>query len=248
MAFLSFLKLFVFGLSFSLVLASIEYPLFAIDDVYSVQENSPLTCFNVIENDIGLGIVNSTLSIVQSPSDGGFANVTGGEICYQPLPFATQSETLTYKVCDLYSFCSEAVVTLIINVVHYPPFIENDNYTLNQWDFLASFDVLANDWDNDSPFLMDSFQIVQSPTYGEAYIDTANFTIIYTPYPRFFGNDTLAYNICDYFLECSIGYVFINVLQKCYACETCNQYQSTFTLQTQKIESSFAKFFSESKK
>lgn len=82
--------------------------------------------------------------------------------------------------------------------------------------------------------------IVRNPKFGEVSIDIGTKTITYTPYARFKGDDSFKYAICDHpknlkEQKCSIGKVYIQVDEKCLACEHCARYIHTFNHHTQKV-------------
>ena len=145
-------------------------PPVAVDDNYSLAEDSDLTNINVIENDTDNE--NDDLSITSiSYSGSGIANINsdGVSIDYTPEADFNGTEDVTYTVSDGL-LTSEGTLTITVTPVNDAPVSVNDIIELNEGGLITilqnnELSLLHNDSDIDEDDL--STFIVDSPLYGE---------------------------------------------------------------------------------
>jgi VCBS repeat-containing protein len=166
----------------------------AVDDLYSVLEDSSNNTLMVMTNDSD-GDGDDTLSLlaVGTPDQGGTAVISGSDILYTPIADFTGTETFTYTIQDLGGLTDTATVTISVDNVNDAPTAVDDSYTINE-DNSSALTVLDNDSDIDVGDSL-SLSAVSSPVNGTAVL--SGTTILYTPAPDFFGSDTFTYTIQD---------------------------------------------------
>jgi hypothetical protein len=121
----------------------------AINDAYSIDEDSGPHSFNVLANDTlaGGGIpAGATVRIVNEPRLGAAA-VLGQSISYTPSLNAFGSDTLTYTVEVSGQVSAPALVAITIRGINDPPVANPDSFTTLVGE--SNLNVLANDTDPD---------------------------------------------------------------------------------------------------
>ncbi|MBN2165825.1 MAG: tandem-95 repeat protein [Marinilabiliaceae bacterium] len=192
-----------------------------INDTAETNEDTPVK-IDVLHNDTDLqnNINKATLTITTQPLHGkAEVLTTENVILYTPDLNYNGNDKFSYSVCDETSYCDEAQVSIQINPINDKPNAINDNIFTGE-NTSINITVLNNDNDsNDALGGIDasSLNIVTFPQNGSVII-LPNYTINYTPYFGFYGNDTIKYSISD------IGYpiptlkdtafVFIEVSRK----------------------------------
>ena len=92
-----------------------------------------------------------------------------------------------------------------------PPIALNDTSTV-AYGSVDTIDVLANDSDPEGGILNTRYVEFLGPRNGTAYVLNEN-QIIYTPNPAYIGKDSFQYFSCDVTSECSIAWIFMEVLE-----------------------------------
>lgn len=191
--------------------------LVATDDAFTIDEDSGLHTFDVLDNDSGSS--NLTITGVSTPSDGGVVEITNdGKINYTPAAnFPINSTTpliatFTYTVTDSFtSQTADATVAITVNPVNDPPTANDDAYPA---DFDPTRDrdeikllredevtpaqliVILNDAvtpDEEIP----GISAVESTTGATLAIRNANTAVNYLAAPNVFGIDTFTYTLTD---------------------------------------------------
>jgi len=157
---------------------------------------NPPVLIDVLANDSAAAgsLVPATLAVVSPPANG-TAAVESGKIRYTPAAGVTPDDRFTYRVCDTFAVCGQAVVTVATTVPNRPPVARPDSYEISTGTTLhpAAPGILANDSDPDPG---DSIQarLVRGVTNGNLLLKSSGeFT--YTPHGP--GIDTFTYHAID---------------------------------------------------
>ncbi len=128
-----------------------------------------------------------------------FGSVTvniSGTASYIPNPNFCGTDTFLYRAYDQYSnFADPVSATLQITCVNDPPVAVNDSFTVTG--SLTTMDVLANDTDPDSPYVVQSFSLTgfTQPTHGSIVINANKFD--YAVNVGYIGPDSFTYSMVD---------------------------------------------------
>ncbi|MCB8945746.1 MAG: tandem-95 repeat protein, partial [Ardenticatenaceae bacterium] len=175
----------------SLTVTSINKPPTAVNDSYTVDENSSDNLFAVLTNDMDLDGDDLLLEAVSVPANG-TATISGTVILYTPAPNYFGPDTFSYIISDGL-VTDTAVVSLTVTSVNQPPTAVADSYTVAQNSSHNLFTILANDMDLDGDSL--TLESVSTPAHGTATI--SGTLLLYTPTPDFAGADSFTYTISD---------------------------------------------------
>ena len=164
----------------------------AVDDMFSVLEDSSHNAFNVLVNDGDVDGDALSITAVTSATHG-TAAISGTHILYTPEANFVGMDVFTYTISDGV-LADTAVVTISVDNENDAPTAVDDAYTVDEGSSDNLLDVLSNDSDID---VGDSLSVtaVTSPTNGTAII--SGTIILYTPYPDFIGTDSFTYTITD---------------------------------------------------
>jgi VCBS repeat-containing protein len=164
----------------------------AVDDSYSVSEDSSNNVLDVLVNDsdIDVGDVLSVTAVF-FPSNG-TATISGTAVLYTPVPDFFGTDVFSYTVSDG-ALTDTAVVTVTVVNINDGPTAFADAYPVDENSSDNIFAVLANDSDVDGDSL--SIVSVDGAGHGTAVISGTN--ILYTPNLDFVGIDTFTYTISD---------------------------------------------------
>jgi hypothetical protein len=122
-------------------------PPVAVNDAFTVLEDSDVTAFDILDNDTHGSPV--TVTIVSDPTLGtATIDPNTGEIEYQPNPDANGTDSFTYRVTSGGFTSNDGLVTITITPVNDVPVAVNDT-ALTVARFNTTLDVLANDTDVD---------------------------------------------------------------------------------------------------
>lgn len=122
----------------------------------------------------------------------------------------------------------EIVVTTLAVVGNDPPVANNDEIKA-RINTPATFEVLANDVDQDGVLLPETIAIVSQPNNGTLDLNTTTGEITYTPSLDFLGNDQFTYTVEDDEAGISnIATVFIEVLGENQPPEAVEDFATTF--------------------
>jgi hypothetical protein len=154
-------------------------PPVAVDDAFTVNEDSAATGFDLTGNDTDPddgAFVLGTLTILSSPASGSLGAPVGGTVAYTPDPEYSGPDSFTYEICDATALCDSATVTITVDPVDDDPVANNDTAGTGE-DTPVIIDVDNNDTDPDGNL---------DPT-----------SVTYTPNLNFNGADSFTYQICD---------------------------------------------------
>jgi uncharacterized repeat protein (TIGR01451 family) len=179
------------------------------------KDNDPLSVTRFTVNS-----TNYNAGTTASLSQGALTINSNGSFTFNPaLNYYGTLPIITYTITDGELFAS-STLTITVTPVNDPP-VANDDYIYTAENTPSNINVLANDNDNadgsDGGLNPASLKITRQPANGTMVI-LPNFTINYTPFFGFFGQDDAEYEICDvgYPLpsECSRATIFINVTRR----------------------------------
>lgn len=180
-------------------------PPLAINDINTTFVNTPVTG-NVLTNDKdpeGDVLTVSTQSNAATTAGGTVTVNAYGTYTYTPKAGFVGEDTFTYQVCDTYSSCSTATVTIQVlspaGIGNNPPVANDDAYQGSE-NVTVSGNVISNDFDVDGNLNMTSVTLVGSApntlTEGTLTLN-ANGTFTFVPVNGFKGNVSFTYQVCD---------------------------------------------------
>ena len=171
-------------------------PPFAINDLESTQENTPIE-INVSDNDYDLdGALDlDSIDITIPPSHGTtLIQPNTGIVTYTPPTDYSGQDFFYYTIDDNQGTTSnQALVNITIIHLNQPPNTTNDFFNVNENSTNNILTILDNDYDVDG----DQIQIntITNPLHGTATHNGQ--TITYTPTVGYAGSDTFEYSIID---------------------------------------------------
>ena len=190
---------------------NIPYPPQAAVDYCNGIENQTLVC-SVMGNDfdINMDLDTASLEVISPPVFASvFVDTVSGQIVLYPDPYYNGPDTLQYRICDQSSLCDTALVFVYIAPVFDPPL--NDTYVLFE-DSISYLNILENDIFPYQTVDTASLFLASQPQNGNAQLDFASGSIVYTPAQDFYGEDSLDYRICDDQGHCGTARVYLSIL------------------------------------
>ncbi|MEH6406134.1 MAG: Ig-like domain-containing protein [Leeuwenhoekiella sp.] len=183
----------------------------AVDDAFTVDEDSENNDFKILDNDDFGGDGPGTLTLVVAPLNGIASvnnngtpnNAIDDKISYTPNANYYGEDSLSYSIIDPDGSSSQAIVNITINPDPSDlPTANDDIYSVVEDSNENIFTILTNDdfgWDGAG-----MIQILTSPIHGLAYVvdngtpaDPTDDTIGYVPDENYNGVDSLKYVISD---------------------------------------------------
>ncbi len=167
-------------------------------DSFTVQQDSGVTRFAVLDNDSDADGDTLTITEITNISNGGTATVNGTRIDYQPASGFSGVESFTYAVSDGKGGTATAKVSVTVNAVatstNSAPTAKADTYSVDQDSTATDLNVLANDSDPDGDTL--TITAVSEPNNG-GYATIKGTAINYEPAYGYAGSETFTYTISD---------------------------------------------------
>lgn len=185
----------------------------AVDDFYSVDEDSLLTVnsIGVLQNDTNTQNSNTFLAIIQTST--GFGTITlnsDGSFTYQPNANFASTDSFTYVANNGTDSSNEATVTLTVNPINDAPTASDDSYTISEDSALVI--VAPGVIDNDSDVDGDSLSsLIDTSTNDGILVLSSDGSFTYTPNANFVGSDSFTYHVNDGTLDSNIATVDITV-------------------------------------
>jgi uncharacterized repeat protein (TIGR01451 family)/gliding motility-associated-like protein len=170
----------------------------AVNDAATTDEQTAVV-INVVANDYDPqgDFDYSSVRVVTTPGHGTISiNPTTGAITYTPSHDYSGSDQLTYEVCDLTHFCSQALVNITVTPLKDIPVAIDDIASVDEDGVLIGTSVLYNDFDPDFSPLIVSTTPVSGPSHGSLEL-RSDGTYTYTPVANFNGTDSFVYQVCD---------------------------------------------------
>jgi large repetitive protein len=176
-------------------------------ETFTMQEDGVLSGY-VGANDYDPNIEPILWPLANGPDFGGFAwDVYAGTFTYSPDADFNGTEQIVYLVCDECGACVPAVLTIIVEPVNDPPYVENEEANVLE-DQLLSGDLSWNDYEPDNEAMV--YSVVTPPASGQFILNSAG-AYTYQPALNFFGTQTIAYSVCDPSGACTQGTLVITV-------------------------------------
>ena len=147
----------------------------------------------------------STFKLIKNPKLGTIKLALDGSFSYTPFTGKLGLDTMNYQVCDLFGLCDTGTLEIEI-VQNSPPVARNDNFQTTGriiHDFVSSND---RDPDGNSMF----FKLLTNPKLGTVSINVQG-EFVYEPYQSANGIDSMLYEVCDNYGECSTAFLIIKV-------------------------------------
>ena len=175
----------------------------AMDDVFSVDQNSVENSLSVLDND--LTSINGPIfvNVVTQPNRGGIASIgpAGQSVIYTPVSGFSGIEEFQYTIQDQAGAISTATVTVTV-IPSTPAIAVDDSFDVLENSDLNVLDVLANDVSGQNPPIM--IVDVDNAPNGTVVIDRngtpddpRDDVLLYTPNNGFGGTDQFDYTIRD---------------------------------------------------
>jgi uncharacterized repeat protein (TIGR01451 family)/uncharacterized protein (TIGR03382 family) len=175
----------------------VDEVLSAVDDAFTVAEDSADNVLNVLANDSG-GTGTLTVTAVTQPATGGTVTLNAGVVTFTPTPNFFGTVTFTYTVSDDAGGTDTATVTVTVENVNDPPTGRPDTYTVPGNSGATTLPVLDNDSsapDRDETLTVDS--VTQPATGGTVSVAPGGTGVVFTPAPGFSGQVTFTYTVSD---------------------------------------------------
>ncbi|WP_461205011.1 Ig-like domain-containing protein [Clostridium sp. DL1XJH146] len=180
----------------------------AVDDAFTVEEDSVDNVFAVLINDTDVDGDTLAIDSVTTSEDGTVEkeidSVTGvetGKLIYKPAANYIDIEIITYTISDGNGGTSTANVTITINSVNDDPIAMNDAFTVEEDSENNVLAVLVNDTDIDGDTLSIDSASTSADGTVEKEIDSVTGAetgkLIYKPAANFHGEETITYTISD---------------------------------------------------
>ena len=166
-------------------------PPVAVNDAYTVDQNSSANNLNVLANDSDPDGDALTVTTVGTPAHG-TAVIVNNRINYTPAPGYAGPDIFTYSIADGRGGSATASVAITVQIANRPPVARDDSFLIsNQF---TDLDVLANDSDPDGDAL--TIVAVTQPPFGTVAINAGGKSLRYTK-PFVFNQTTFTYTISD---------------------------------------------------
>lgn len=180
----------------------------AMDDSFSVEEDSIGNIFTVLDNDTDPDALPLSLRVINNGPGNGIANIRNGVLIdYQPAAGFSGTDSFTYTVVDSGGLTATAAVVVNVLTVNDPPEANNDSVSTLE-NTPVEVAVLTNDTDPEG----DALTITQIGTPANGSVtDNGNGVILYTPATDFFGTDLFEYTVSDDNGGSAVGIVSIVV-------------------------------------
>ena len=186
------------SVSFGNAILAIGQNFAAVDDQFTVDEDSGSTTLDVLGNDSASGS-NTVLSVVSvtQPAIGGSVTLTDGVVAFTPAEDFNGTAEFTYRVSNNDGVQEDASVTVTVNPVNDPPVAVSDSFQVDQDSSDNSLDVLSND--SIAPDAGETLIVTQvtSASNGTVSVSNDGGSLVYTPNAGFSGVDSVTYTISD---------------------------------------------------
>jgi YVTN family beta-propeller protein len=164
----------------------------AVDDTFTVDEDSDFTVIDVLGNDTDADGDDLTVTGV-SDTENGSAAIENGVLTYAPDGNFAGSDSFTYTVSDGNGGTATATVTVTVSPVNDAPVAVDDVAAVAEDSGPTVIDVLGNDTDPDD----DDLTVAGVGDTENGSVAIENGSITYTPDADFDGTDSFTYTISD---------------------------------------------------
>ncbi|MBT5709131.1 MAG: tandem-95 repeat protein, partial [Verrucomicrobia bacterium] len=168
------------------------------NDQFTIEEDSGLALFPVLDNDTFLPDPEELLTLIAvTPTEsGGEVSLSEGRLSYQPPAHFFGSDSFSYAIQDEAGDVANASVTIVVNSVNDPPQLMDDSLSIAAETAEISIDVLSND--STAPELDERLELI-GVTQGEhgAKVSVEDGKVVYVPAAGFVGLDRFTYSAGD---------------------------------------------------
>jgi hypothetical protein len=181
---------------FTLTVVAENTPPTAVDDAYTLPEDSPAALLAVLANDTDpdFGDALSVVAVTVDPRDGAAAVDPGG-VRFTPAADRFGAVTLVYEVSDGHA-TDLATVTISLTPSNDPPTAVDDAFTVGPDSASAPVAVLAND--SSAPDDPETLTVTAVSGYaGEGAVILVGGVVYYQPPAGFTGEETFQYSVAD---------------------------------------------------
>ena len=171
----------------------------AVDDSFSVDENSTTVTLPVLDNDDDAPDTGETLTIIAvgvAPTGTVSISSTNTSLTYSAAPGQLYTEAFTYTIDDGNGGRATAAVTVTVDNVNNAPDAFDDTFNVLADSSNNLLDVLSNDSDQDLGDLLSISAVGPTNNGGTASI-SGTTTIVYTPALSFSGQEVFTYTASD---------------------------------------------------
>jgi hypothetical protein len=199
-----------------------NYPVFALDDYYTINEGETLNAYTILKNDYATGgfELQEPPTIQTGVSNGTLILNNDGTFIYTPNYGFTGVDMFTYEICndDDPPSCATAEAHIIVLPNEYLDdnlLANNDAYTVMKYHTLEVETVADGVMGNDKYTCAEPFvTLLDNVEHGELTL-AADGTFTYTPTLGYAGPDGFTYILCceDSDVDCDTAYVFIMVIE-----------------------------------
>lgn len=188
-------------------------PPIAVNDTYSVNQNTVLNGTSVLDNDDATDgpALNIQTTTISGPNHGVLIINSDGTFVYTPHNNFFGIDQFQYLICDgaIPALCDTALVVINVIQVNQTPTVLNE-YISTFVNVTANGNVLNNDSDPDGTLSVNTTPVLNAAN-GTFSIDAlGNFS--YIPNVNYIGNDTVIVLVCDNGGICIDDTLFITVL------------------------------------
>jgi ELWxxDGT repeat protein/VCBS repeat-containing protein len=178
----------------------VNTPPLALNDTYSVNEDTLLSGETVLTNDTDpdTGTAPPSAQLLAAPTNAAtFTFNPNGTFSYTPRANFNGTDSFTYAARDaLGGVSGAATVTIAVNAVNDAPIANPDTYSTSEDTPLTGSTVLVNDTDPDGA-PPTSAQLVTAPSNAASFTLNPDGTFNYTPRANFNGTDSFTYSARD---------------------------------------------------
>lgn len=176
----------------SITVTSINSAPNAVNDSYSVDEDSGSNSLDVLSNDSDPdGDAISVIGVTQGAN--GTVSFNTSSVNYTPIGDFFGADSFSYTINDGKGGTDTATVSVTVTNINDAPLANADQVTVEQNSNSNIIDVLANDSDPDEDSLI--LQSVVQPAHGTVTIEANQAS--YTPDAGFDGTDSFEYTVSD---------------------------------------------------
>jgi uncharacterized protein (TIGR03382 family) len=168
----------------------------AMDDAFTVAENSSNNVLDVLVNDTAAPDVGETLTVtaVTQPASG-TVTLVGGEVRFTPPAGFSGTVTFSYTMSDGNGGTDTATVTVTVSGTNDPPTANPDSLTVTEDSGATVVDVLAND--TAAPDVGETLTVTAVTQPANGTVTLVGGVVSYQPDPNFHGTDTFTYTVSD---------------------------------------------------
>ena len=182
----------------------------AVEDLITINEDSPLTSTNVIANDTDVELDALTLTVATTSGTGTVAvNADNKSVDYTPAANFNGTEIITYTVSDGTDTDATGTFTVTVIAINDAPVAVDDSIAINEDSSLTTLNVISNDTDAEGDVL--TLTVISNSGTGTIAINADNKSVDYTPATNFFGTEVITYTVSDGTLTDNTGVLTITV-------------------------------------